>query len=477
MGMGSMNTRMVLSLGASALLLGGTMVGCAGHGDAIASASDRNAEAASRTAAQDAGRASKALRRHQPAQAVVDAEAAVALQPRNADYRMLLGQSYMQSGRFASARDALTDALSLAGDNGATAGKAALNLALAQIATGDWSAARATIEQHGAGIAPADRGLAMALAGDPAGGVAVLNAAARSGDATPTVRQNLALAYAVAGQWQAARLVASADMSPADVDARMEQWAAFAHPASASDQVASLLGVRPVEDAGQPVALALNAAVPPVAVVAPAPVQTAELSPDVAPPPAELAAAAPAPSEVAPSEPVLPAHGPVLAAQEVPPPVRVRSLAPVQRTRPAAATIRADARPIKVAMAAVPARGTVRPAARSVVPAKGSWFVQLGAYDSPGVARDAWNRARRRLPALAGTGPNGTSITTKAGQFYRLSVGGYARTDAVGLCQRFRTAGGQCFVRAGAGDQMAQWVAKPGVRLAAKRPAVQVASR
>ena len=456
-----MNTRTILSLSASALLLGGTMVGCAGHDGGIASASNRNTAAASRTAARDAAKASKALAKHDLEYAVARAEAAVALQPRNADYRVLLGQSYLQSGRFTSARDALTDALALAPTSGATIGKAALNLALAQIGTGDWSAARKTLDDHANVITPADRGLAMALAGDPAGAVAVLTAVARSGEASATVRQNLALSYALAGQWQAARLVASADMSPADVDQRMEQWAAFAHPVSASDQVASLLGVRPVEDHGQPVALALNAAVPPAAAVVEAPVQTAELSPDVAPPPyvapaPEVAQAAAEPLAAPVSRP----HGVVVAEQEVPPPARVQ--------RPAA-VLQADPRPIKVAARTAPAR-TAAPALSLT---KGNWFVQIGAFDSAGVARDAWKRATRRLPVLAGTGPNGASITTKAGQFYRLSVGGYARGDAVQLCQRFRSVGGRCFVRAAAGDQVAQWVAKPGLR----KSAVEMASR
>ena len=454
-----MNTRMVLSLGASALLLGGTMVGCAGHGDGIASASDRNAAAVGRTAARDAAKADKALRKHDAAQAVVNAEAAVALQPRNADYRLLLGQSYLQSGRFVSARDALADALAL--DNaGPNRGKAALNLALAQIATGDWAGARKTLDDHDAAIAPADRGLAMALAGDPNAGVAVLTAVARSGETNATVRQNLALSYALAGQWQLARVVASADMSPADVDARMEQWATFAHPSSASDQVASLLGVRPVEDTGQPVALALNAAVPIAPAAAQAPVQTAELSPDVVPARA--------------SDPVFPEHRPMLAEQDVSPPAAPR-LVPAKRVT--AALIRPDVKPIK--LAAVPVRSAARVALRMPVPAKGKWFVQLGAFDSPGVAKDAWGRAMRRMPSLADSGPNGTSITTKAGQFYRLSVGGYARTDAVQLCQRFRASGGQCFVRGEAGDRTAQWVAKGTAvaKVAVRKPAVQVASR
>ena len=442
-----MTTRMVLSFGASALLLGGTMVGCTGNGGGIASASDRNAAAATRTAARDAAQASKLLRKHHTEKAIVEAEAAVALQPRNAEYRMLLGEGYLQAGRFVSARDAFGDALALAPDNG----KAALNLALAQIATGDWAGARKGLEEHSSTIGAADRGLAMALAGDPTGAVAVLTAAARSGGSNPTVRQNLALSYALAGQWQTARVVAAADMSPADVDARMEEWAAFARPASASDQVASLLNVRPVQDAGQPVALALNAAVPAAQPAAEAPVQTAELSPDVAPPP--MAAARE-------SE-----HGQVVAEQQIPPamPAPVRYAAaklPAPRSDRAATMIRPAARPVKIAAVQLPVR--------NAAPAKGSWFVQLGAYDSAGVAKDAWGRATRRLPALAGRGPSGASVTTKAGQFYRLSVGGFARTDALQLCQRYRATGGQCFVRAGAGDQTAQWVRKSNVQLASR---------
>lgn len=457
-----MKTRMVLSLGASALLLGGTMVGCTGTDGGIASASDRNAAAAGRTAARDAARAGNALRKHDAAGAVVDAEAAVALQPRNGDYRVLLGQVYLQNGRFVSARDAFRDALALAPANG----KAALNLTLAQIATGDWSGARATLGDHPSTITPADRGLAMALAGDPAGAVAVLTEAARSGNSNATIRQNLALSYALAGQWQAARVVAAADMSPADVDARMEHWAAFAHPASASDQVASLLGVQPVEDAGQPVALALNAAVPAGAAVAAAapPVDTAELSPDAA-----------APQAVALHK-AEPDGGRVLAEQEVPKAAAASTSAPAQVAAPAApaarpsrvATIAAPVGPVKVAAASHPMRDLRPGSTAGLTAAKGNWFVQLGAYHSAGVAKDAWSRATRRMPSLANRGPSGASITTKAGRFYRLSVGGFARADAVQLCQRVRIAGGECFVRAVAGDQVAQWVRQPGVQLASR---------
>ncbi|MEI9851593.1 MAG: tetratricopeptide repeat protein [Sphingomonas sp.] len=55
-------------------------------------------------------------------------------------------------GRFVSARQAFTDALSLDPGNG----RVALNLALTEIAAGDWSGARNTLETH-ANTIPAQR--------------------------------------------------------------------------------------------------------------------------------------------------------------------------------------------------------------------------------------------------------------------------------------------------------------------------------
>ncbi|MFX8304973.1 tetratricopeptide repeat protein, partial [Acinetobacter baumannii] len=89
--------------------------------------------------------------------AIRHAEAAVGDQPQVAAYRLLLGQSYLKGGRFASARDVFADVLSLDDSNG----KVALNLALAQIATGDWAGARKTLDTHAATIPVADRGLAI----------------------------------------------------------------------------------------------------------------------------------------------------------------------------------------------------------------------------------------------------------------------------------------------------------------------------
>lgn len=433
-----MKMRLVLSLGLSALVVGGTMVGCtAGSGD-LGTASSRSQANAEKVAAKDAKAAGKFLTAGDYARAVAFAEAAVGLRPQAGEYRAVLGEAYLKAGRFTSASQTLTDALSL----GTSDRHAALNLALAQIGEGKWSEARRTIDAH-ADIAATDRGLALALAGDPAAGVAVLMDVVRSPQANAKARQNLALALALAGRWPEARVVASADMAPADVDRRMVQWAAFAQPASASDQVAALLGVVPVVDPGQPVALALNA---------PSAVQLASADPIDA----HMPGRAPEAVEAA-----------AIAPATAPPPATVVPV--VLPAVPPVTTIAAKGA-FKVAVA--PAKTVARTKAVAVRQlAKGDWYVQLGAFDSPGVARDAWGRAQRRFAAFRQQAPTGMNFATKSVTFYRLSVGGFTRGDADAMCRQYRRRGGVCFVRIGAGDSMAQWV-KPkgagGVQMAAR---------
>lgn len=417
-----MKTRMILSLGLSALVMGGTMVGCTANRGGLASAGTRDAAVAAKLAQRDADRARKALAKGEGAEAAAHAEAAVALMPQNAAYRALLGQGYLKAGRFASARAAFADTLALEpGD-----GRSALNLALAEIALGDWNAARATLSTHQATIPATDRGLALALAGDPAGGVAMLTEVVRSGQATAKARQNLALTYALAGQWREARIVAAADMSPADVDRRLEQWAAFAKPQSSSDQVASLLGVSPASDPGQPVALALSAPVAVGQAVADAPAPPAET-------PVAVAAVSATPADVKLAE---------------------QAMAPIPEARPAP-LLRADTRAIKVALT------------RAAAPAKGNWYVQVGAFRNAAVAQDGWRKVTRRMPTLARSMPTTARFAAKSGSFYRLAVGGFARGEADAVCRRYRATGGACFVRSAAGDQIASWAAKP-IQLASR---------
>ncbi|KQR83126.1 SPOR domain-containing protein [Sphingomonas sp. Leaf343] len=424
-----MKTHSLLSLGLSALALGTVLAGSATGGDA-----------AKGSPADHARKAGKALDKHRPAAAIDEAEAAVAAAPSVAGYRVLLARSYVQGGRFQSARAAYADALSLSSDDGATA----LNLALMQIATGDFATARTTLADHADHIALADRGLATALAGDPTGGVTLLTQAARIPGATATVRQNLALALALAGDWTMARAAAAADLSPADVDRRMQEWASFAQPAAASDQVATLLGVNPVADSGQPVPLALSAAPPMTAAVPEGSVSEAEAVEKVV--------------AIVPAAEPLPA--PLLA------PVVFGPRKEVVQPLPAAPTmlIAADRTPAKVSFAAIlRQRAAAAPTAGS-----GDWHVQLGAFGAPGVARDAWGRMTRRFAALAGHTPQGMTFKTGGSDFYRLSIGGFDRTHAVALCTKYRARGGACFVRRSAGDAVAQWLRKPGLQVAAR---------
>jgi len=432
---------------AAALLTGATLAG----GIAATAASDTGSSKRAASAARDAERA---LGRHKAEKAVAKAEAAVALDPRNAAYRTLLGQAYLGVGRFPSAVGALTDALSLDPANGT----AALHLSLAQVAVGQWDAARATLSAHEATIPASDRGLAYALAGDPGTAVTILTAAARSADADAKTRQNLALSLALAGRWNEAKTVAALDMSPAEVDARIMQWAAFAKPAGAADQVAALLGVVPVVDAGQPERLALSTSTPTMVAAAQpiAPVEAFMPGKDAAP--ADTAAVA-APN-VGTADIANIGSGIVFAPR-----------AEIVQAIPVRSTVVAGSLPVLRLKA--PARGssvTAKPVTYAVAahtPAKGNFFVQLGAYENPGVARDAWNRLSHRVGALGGLSPNGARVSSGGQSFYRLSVGGYARGDADALCRKVRASGARCFVRAGAGDQVAAWV-RGGIQLASR---------
>lgn len=433
-----MNKRALAGLSLSALMLGGTMVGCAQGG--ISSASARNDAAMAKHAARQAEKASAALAKGDPARAIGFAEAAVAAEPRNADYRALLAGAYLKAGRFTSAHAAYADVLSLSPENG----KAALNLALAMIAEGQWDEARSHLEEHAAIVPASDRGLAMALAGDPGAGVELLSAAARGPAADAKTRQNLALALALAGRWAEARQIAGIDMAPSDADARVLQWAAFAKPVGAADQVAALLGVTPVKDPGQPLALALQQANPAraadAALLAAVPAQDG--------PVAETAVEQPAPVALA-AVSEQPAGGQRIVFAE---------------RREVVQQLPGSAAPVRQAVVYTGAATKMAPARAAAPKAKsaGRWFVQLGAYDSPAVAKDAWERAQRRYPAFAGETPTGMAFKS----YYRLSVGGYSRGEANALCRGYRASGGACFVRTSAGDQTASWVKPAKVQMA-----------
>jgi Flp pilus assembly protein TadD len=458
-----MKTRSKLLIGLSALAAGSTLAAGIATQGFVLSAFASDAPNAKK-AAQEAAAARKAIAKRKGGEAVAHAELAVANDPQNGDYRALLGQAYLLSGRFASANQALGDALTLNPGNGSVA----LNLVLAKIAGGDWAGAREMLNSHQDTIPASDRGLAYALAGDPVTAVQILEPAARAEDATAKTRQNLALALALSGRWSEAKQVASVDVSPDQLGPRMMQWLSFARPTNAYDQVATLLGVTPVADGGQPQRLALAqqnvmlaaAATQPVQTPAQDPVDT--YMPGVPANAAAVVATAPveAPAEVASVE-TTPVAGTNAGVVFGPRAEVVQSVPAAAVRAPAAATAVSARAPKLIEKASVAS-------APGAKPAKGNFYVQLGAYVSPAVARDAWNRMDDRVAALSGQTPYGAKVSTKAGSFYRLSVGGYDRSGADALCRQVKAGGQTCFVRTGAGDALAAW-AKPGrTRMAAR---------
>jgi Flp pilus assembly protein TadD/cell division septation protein DedD len=389
-------------------------------------------------AATAAAQATSALAAQNYRSAVRNAETAVEYAPRNADYRMLLGQAYMSAGRFASAETSFSDALTLSPDNG----RGGLNLVLTQVAQGKRDTAMSTLADYRDKIAASDYGLAVALAGDPDTAIVTLESAIRAGGSDAKTRQNLALAYAMAGKWSNARIMASQDLSNTDVDVRIGQWATFVRPSSSYDQVASLLGVKPVQDGGQPTRLALNGAGSNMAVAAAEPVPAAPVEP--------LIAVAPAPTAVA----IVDTPPPAFETAATTP---VRAEAPVIRaaTNAIKQVVVPVSRPAPVRIAAAPKALPFTPS-RSVT--AGKFVVQLGAFESAAVSRNSWNRLAPRF-GLTAFDPANSVARVRGANFIRLSVGGFVnRAEANMVCTRVRNAGGNCFVRSVFGDAPAQWV-------------------
>lgn len=398
-----------------------------------------------------ATRALVALESNDIATAIDLSERAVEQTPGDSTIRTLLADSYFAAGRFASAESAYRDSLSLA----PAQPKAILKLALVKIALGKNAEALGVLTSARGALDAADYGLAVALAGNPAEAIAILDHAARAPRADARVRQNLALAHALAGDWMAARVVAEQDVPASMVDSRIQQWMALANPSKPSDQVAALVGVVPAaSDPGQPVRLALNPQQAPVAVAAVAPQPTVPTA--QAPLPAPLAFA-----EAPQSRPVadfaelaetVPAPQPQLAAAAL---VPEASYVP-----PAAASFetkapQSDAEPVAAAVLAAEHEAAAKPRRASLPRKSGNsgFVVQLGAYSSADRVEVAWEKVAGEFGSLRGYTPTSARFDSKRGTVYRLSVKGFASLDeASALCESLKDKGKACFVRKVAGD-------------------------
>nr|WP_295374849.1 tetratricopeptide repeat protein [uncultured Sphingosinicella sp.] len=422
-------------IAASGLVMGTTVVGCAPAGHVDRTASLDATPVAERNALKLYERTQSAVQQGNHSEALTLAERLVELAPRDAGYRMLLGDLYLKNGRFISAESAFSDVLTLDPRNP----RASLSLALALTAQGKTQLALGELDELSETAAPGDVGLAYALAGQPQRAITMLEPAAREPNATGRVRQNLALAYALAGDWQKARVTASQDVSPADLSERLAQWAEFASPGGNRNQVAMLLGVTAAEDPGQPVRLALAAEEPQAAVFAEAPVSKAP-----------VVIAAPAP--VVPIAPDVAAEVQYAAAAET-----------LVKAQPAVI-----AAPAPVTLAPLPAFAPSKtPRIEAARPAgNGRFVVQIGAYKNPVQVEIAWSQAQERF----GFGPDKQPVSTTVklpgrAMLHRLSVGSFeAPRQAARVCQSIKAKGGACFVRTRAGDAPVQWAARHTAR-------------
>lgn len=400
-----------------------------------------------------ASKAQQALEKGRGTSAVTHAEAAVLAEPRNASYRAVLGAAYMEAGRFQSAATSFDDALEL----GDTSPRTALGLALAQIAAGDSQGAINTLEEWRADLDPADVGLAVALAGYPERGVHILGNALRNGQNTPKVRQNLAYAYALHGEWRAARLMAAEDVPADQLDERIGEWAQLAQNGNAQTRVAALLAVPVVSDSGQPVALALHnnpgteglaleaasnaapatdlawappqgelpalaAAAPPVAQPVVQPVEQPAPRPDPAPDNFAAAftalAAPPAPSSAAPAQ---------IAADAV-----RFATAPAVQDAP-------------VARKTEPRRSArVAPAPSAKAAQAGTHLVQLGSFSSDASARRAWDIYAKRYPQLTDHDMVITRAVVRGKTYFRVSAAGFGRDASRSMCAKVKSGGNGC---------------------------------
>ncbi|MGB3721764.1 MAG: tetratricopeptide repeat protein, partial [Pacificimonas sp.] len=181
-------------------------------------------------------------------------EQAVALDMNDAAARRTLAQAYFAAGRFQSAAQAYSDLLAM----NPKADTHKFGAALTALANNDRLQAHALLSELANDPARAgDVGLAYVLLGDMKRGTAMLESAVRSGTSTAQTRQNLALAQAMSGDWNAARVTAAVDLTPAAVEARVAEWAALAVSEDPAWRTASLMKINPAHvDVGRPVQLA-----------------------------------------------------------------------------------------------------------------------------------------------------------------------------------------------------------------------------
>ena len=423
-----------------------------------------------------AAAAQAALTKGKIDKAIALAEQAVSIDPRNAAWRVVLGDAYLRAGRFVSAGQAYDEALKLGNDKGRTA----LALALMQISQGQYAQASDTLSAYRDSIPASDYGLALALSGQTGQGVAVLADALRQGDNSPKIRQNLAYAFALDGKWPMARAMVEQDLPADKVDDRLSQWALADRPEDTQKRVAMLLEAPLRGDPGEPVQLALaatpNGKAAPAHAAAEAPAAAPRLASAAAP---RLASAAAAELPPLPAEPSAPAvdvsDRAAVSATAAAAPALIDGIADVpvvlQNVRAETAPVTEPALAVKAQPAPAPrvrlpvvrqpvAQQTVAPApfvrrtqvvravAAPVYPSIGSLSVQLGAFATQDGAKRALRHYSTRHRALNGHQLTMVRVHVANKVYWRVLATGFAGHSASAACHAVTAGGGVCLVRA-----------------------------
>jgi Flp pilus assembly protein TadD len=431
----------LLGLVLTTALASGALTGCTG---------DRAPDAQ-----VSAGKAGQALEKGRTDAAIRHAEAAVLAEPRAAEHRVVLGATYLQAGRFASAETSFAEAMEL-GDDSA---RVVVSRALAMVAVGRADDAHDLLVRHADNIDRADLGLAFAMAGDPERGASILTAELRTQQNTPKVRQNLAYALALSGDWRSARLLVAEDVPADKIGDRLGQWASTAHPEAQTLRVANVLGVPIAQDDARLTQLALAnfPSTPMLAAEAAATMQPTDTTPSIAvaePVTAEPVRAAELPALAQNNAALLERFVPGPSAPApAPAPAKVAA-APAPKSAPAA--VRSPARPV-VTSAAKPAAPKLQ---------SGNHLVQLGSYLTRADADRAWGVFQTRFPVLKDAPLVITKADVKGRIYYRVAAGNLAEGSARSLCSSVKARGQGC---------LAYSAAKP--LPGTIRPAVRVASR
>lgn len=446
-----MKNKTLVKLALSTAVVGFTAMGGAGV-VASSAATHASVDVQAKKALGWAKKAEKLYAKGKADKALGYAEAAVAGDPTNTQYRSLLARIYMAQGRFVAAERTFMDVMEL----GQVDARSVIGAALARIAQGKVESAVSLVDANRSILPASDYGLALALAGDSKRSVDVLVEAIRADNATARTRQNLALAYALDGRWREARIMAVQDMPQERVDARIVEWAQYARPGAYQTRVAGLLNVAPRTDSGQPIHLALgNANAAPVMAAAEEPAQVA------------IAAAEPA------TELVAVGPEPVAAGYENSDVRIAAAVASVAESE--APLIRAPEGPAKAVEAAPspkPVKLALADTGAASAPASGKYLVQLGAFSSASNAQSAWNHYSRKHKILAGFSSASSTVNIKGRTLTRLAASGFGNYQAAAAaCSQIKRAGGDCVVKSVDGAAPIRMAAKP-----ARKP-VKIAAR